>query len=280
MQTKPLTLIFGFLLGISSLHAVVIEYRHGTDNAFVTNYAGVDQAFLLVNTNPASFGNYNTGGFGTFIVGRSNARQGIVAFDLTSMQGQFSSIESAQLTFYRTGLDTNLDFTISMYQIFGTNVGWNQGTGAGGAVGPNNTVTYLNQNYSSVGSENVPWEDSSGDPVANFSSAYNASLLDSVTYTTTTDSITFDIPVALVQSWINNPGTNAGLAFIPSGAGATNATVANLGNSFAAEAFRPLLAITYTAIPEPGVVGSLLLGGLVLFLHGRRRLTPLFAAAK
>lgn len=269
MKTNLILLTLGLVVGVSTLQAAVIDYRYGTDNDLVTNYTGVDQAFLLVSS--GSLGNYNTGGFGSMLVGRSNARQGIIAFDLSSMQGEFESIESAQLTFYRTGAATDVDFTITMNAIFGTNTGWNQGTGVGSAVGPDNSVTYLNQNYSSNVDENVPWENSSGTPLGSFFGAYSTSLLDSVTYTPTTTSFTLDIPVALIESWISSPSTNAGLAFIPSGTGVSNSTSANLGNSLADEAFRPLLTLNYTPIPEPGTIGSLLLGGFALMLASRKR---------
>lgn len=272
MKIKLLPVALGLVLGCPNIQAVVIDYRYGTANDFVENFTGVDQAFLLVSSNAASQGNYNTGGYNGMLVGRNNARQGVVSFDLSSMQGKAASIDSAQLTFYRTGAATDVNFTISMYAIYGTNAGWNQGTGTGIAVGPDNSVTYLNQNYSSVGSENVPWKNNSGDSVTNFSGAYNTlSVLDSVTYTTTSTSITFSIPVALVESWISSPSTNAGLAFIPSGAGVTTSSNANLGGSSSDEAFRPLLSLTYTPIPEPGAVGSLILGALTLFLAHRNR---------
>lgn len=272
MKTKIILTTLGFLAGLSSLPADVIDinYRYGTDNALVTNYTGVDQAFLLLNSNAAGQGNYNTGGYNGMLVGRSNARLGIIAFDLSSLQGEVDSITSAQLTFFRTGTATDQDFTISMYEVYGTNAGWNQGTGTGAAVGPDNSVTYLNQNYSSVGGENVAWENAIGTPVGSFLSAYNPSLLDSVTYTTTTTSITFDIPLALVESWIFSPGANAGLAFIPSGTGG-NSTTATLGNSFADEASRPLLSLSYTPVPEPKPIVSVLLGIIALFLMGKKR---------
>lgn len=270
MKTALLTATLGLSMGLSNLHAAVIEYRYGTSNALVTNYTGVDQAFLLVST--GSQGNYNTGGYDGMIVGRSNARQGIIAFDLSSMQGKFNSINSAQLTFYRDGTATTSDFTISMYQIFDANAGWKQGTGTGTAAGPDNSVTYLNQNYSSVPAQNISWKNSSGTSVGNFSSAYSTlSLLDSVTYTTTSTSITFDIPVMLVTNWITAPGSNAGLAFIPSGSPTANSVAANLGSSSADEALRPLLTLNYTAIPEPRIIAYLLLGGMVALLIKRMR---------
>jgi hypothetical protein len=76
--------------------------------------------------------------------------------------------------------------------------------------------------------------------------------------------VSFMIPKAMVQSWIDNPGSNAGLL-----GRYLNTATSDFNSSEAGTALRPTLAFDYQTVPEPASVSLLSLG--VLLLVYRRR---------
>lgn len=240
------TLLFAFT---APLKAETVTWRQGTANAFVDNYQG-SYATLLAST--SSVNNDNYGNLDFILVGRNEQRYSVIRFDLSEMAGNYSSINSASLTLYTSGNLTTQDFDILVYSLFDSNAGWDQ-----------MQATWVRQDKSGE----TFWKDASGEGVSNILGARD-SLLQTIAYTTTSSSITIDIPVSMVLDWITSPDQSAGLFLLPQGSAGNNAYVANFGSNAHINAqVRPLLTVDYAPIPEVPTLALLIsLAGFVV-LH-------------
>ena len=252
MKAIPLLIVTLSQLALATTWSAVVTYQEGGSNAFVTNYAGTSDTFLASNVSDTNYG-----GEQFLLVGRNEQRFTILRFDLSSLTGEYESITSASLTLTRTGTATALDFDINIYSILSTNGGWDE-----------MEATWVNQDKSS----STPWQNAAGEDQGNFMGA-RGELLQTISYTTTTDSITVNIPISMVLEWITNPAAAGGLALIPSGSSGSSTYSAYLGSSEVATASsRPLLTVNYAPIPEPSSI-LMSMGGLgFLVLVYRKRL--------
>lgn len=261
----PAVLCVAGLLTVSpNTDAAVVTFYRGATNDFTTNYNGVKDTSTASNVS-----NNNFGAATTLYVGRNNGRSALILFDLSSLAGQVN-VNSATLTFQRTGAATAADFTISLYSMFDTNAGWVEGTGDGNAPGPTGSATYSSFAYDPQTS--TQWKNADNTGIANITSTYGVStLISSQTYTTTTTELSFAIPIEIITEWINSPSANAGLILVPTGSTVNN-MIASFGSSEdALFGNRPALTLDYTVVPEPATAMYLLFGGMVAFLAGRRR---------
>jgi hypothetical protein len=79
--------------------------------------------------------------------------------------------------------------------------------------------------------------------------------------------VSFTLPEALVQSWIDNPASNLGIGVYQ--LTSTSTDVNFLSKETANPAQQPTL--TVTTVPEPATLGMALLGGAAVLLRRRRR---------
>lgn len=252
MKAIPLLIVTLSQLALATTWSAAVTYQEGGSNAFATNYAGTSDTILA---STSSVNNDNFGDNVSLIVGRNEQRFSIIRFDLSSMAGNYDSITGASLTLSRTGAATALDFNINIYSILSTNGGWDE-----------METTWINQEKSS----STPWQNASGANQTNFLGA-TGDLLQTISYTTTTTSITINIPISMVLEWINNPDASGGLALMPVGSSGSNSNVATFGSSEVATAgSRPLLTVNYAPIPEPSAL-LMSFGGLGLLVIACRR---------
>lgn len=260
-----LAITVAFVSAVSAAGITNTTFVQGVTNNYVTDYQGVKNTTLASNV-----GNNNYGGSTVLYIGRSNQRSALLHFDLSSLQGQTASILNATLTLTLIGSPTAGDFNVTMYEVFSSNAGWEQGTGTGGAVGPDGTAT-----YSEMAENTTPWKNSSGTAVNAVNLAYdNTAALQTLLYTSASTSLTFNIPTNVIGSWISSPSTHAGLIFAPSTSGGitANTYIANLGmSSDSVFDNRPALNIEFEAIPEPSVYHLVALGAVVLVLLRLRK---------
>jgi archaellum component FlaG (FlaF/FlaG flagellin family) len=177
----------------------------------------------------------------------ANVQRSLLQFSLTSIPAG-SVIESATLTLF-----ANLQ---------GSNGGW---------------FTTSGGNATNIHRVLVPWTDSqttwnnrqTGD-LWTQPGALGTDVADSFASTTANpadqQSITFDL-TSLAQSWLNSPSTNFGVML--SGAPGNGLHFFSNDQPEGFTQFRPSLAISYTAVPEPG---SFALMGLVGLAIGSRRI--------
>lgn len=242
---KAITLLIATLsqLALATTWSAVVTCQEGGSNSFTANYAGTSDTILA---STSAVNNDNFGDNASLIVGRNEQRFSIIRFDLSSMAGSYDSITSVSLTLTRTAAATALDFNINIYSIVSANGGWNE-----------MEATWINREKSS----STPWQNASSVNQTNFLGA-TGDLLQTISYTTTTTSITINVPISMVLEWINNPNGSGGLALMPVGSSGSNSNVATFGSSeFATVSSRPLLTVNYAPIPEPSAL-LLSLGGL------------------
>jgi len=201
-----------------------------------------------------------------------DARRMLLRFNLSSLAGQTVTGASLQLTkASHTGTITNGN--INIYQIFGSNAGWIEGTDTDLNVGVDTgRSTWTGAVHGSVnwvnsgGTGNFPGLGNAGDayaasPLASFlvnSSEANNTTIKTINFANTT----------FVQNWIDNPSQNAGMILI-----ATNFTDTwrPYNSEATTAAFQPILFVTLAdPAPEPGTCVLLGLGLVGLSLRRRR----------
>ncbi|HWL52315.1 MAG TPA: DNRLRE domain-containing protein [Chthoniobacteraceae bacterium] len=251
MKTVPGLLALLALLSPAPAQSAVVTFQQGADNEWVSDYTGTSDTQLATNSKNATAGDLDF-----FLVGRNQTRYSIIRFDLSSLQGAPLSVSSATITLTRTGNATAADFDIEVHSVAATNGGWDEMTAS---------WAHLNA------TAETPWKNAAGDDQVAFSGAVGA-LHQSVAYSTTSDSFTFEVPLAVLQQWIDAPSSSGGLALVPVGSNGDNANAAYFGSSeHATMAYRPLLTIHYAAIPEPSVA-VIGLGGLgLVWVFSRKR---------
>ena len=191
------------LLGASlPARADTVVYRQGASNAFVSNYSGTADGFIVSGS---TSGNLNYGKYGMRLA--FSTQKGLLRFDLSSFAGKYSSVTSISLQLSITQIYGNVTSgTINAYAILPANAGWAQGT-ANGAVQAGSACW----NYAKYNTQAWAGSPGLGTPDVD----YNSTLLGSFAYSTTQGSdpaMAFNGSSAyltsLVSSWTNstNPG--------------------------------------------------------------------------
>lgn len=231
----------------------------GTQDASVLILNDVDGA-----ENPTNNRNYG-GSPSAFTRNSSSSRTRLLlSFDLSHLAGQ--DVQSATLTLTKNAVANTADTeakSILAYEISTDNGGWVQGSGDG-TVAENGWVT------GNMKAHNVT------DWIGGAKIGDVGTLADGVVDATGTTSYHVSdpigtqyeliLPVALVQSWIDNPSANAGLLLSNTGG---SAQVIYASSDYTAnETWRPTLDITL--VPEPGTAGVLAVAGLALAARRRR----------
>ena len=268
MSTKRWTGIITLsTLGLvaAAADAVSISYQQGGDNALVSGYSGAQDAELSSQFPNSQFGISN----GYFRVGETGrgaqVLHGLMRWDLSSLAGQYSAINSITLTYfddssYETG--TNGGGEATVFALKPANAAWVE-----------NDVTWNNQ----VQGGAMAWAGSGGASTAGVD--YDSTPLCDYLYVANGPAIYKTITLSghaglsltdLVDQWSGDQANNAGYLFRSNTEGSTytydylhvngkeNATLAN----------RPMLTIDYTPVPEPAMLG---LGLMVAAALLRRR---------
>lgn len=262
MTAKPLTLVMCAATLLTPALAApaaaeTVVFQDGTSNALVAGYTGTEDTTLLDGSSTNR--NANFGGFNALFIG--NQRRALLRFDLSSMAGEFESINSATLTLTASAALTGGASTYSLYSIVDANAGWQEGDGASTAAADAGESTWNNRNAPATA-----WAGGIGlDPVTD----YDAVAVATITPGTVAAGDTFDItlPTSLIAQWID--GTNAGLflrADVES-SGTPLLQIRSAEGSTVGE--RPELTLEYT-VPEPGSMGLLGVAGAAVMLRRRR----------
>ncbi|WP_269524551.1 DNRLRE domain-containing protein [Coraliomargarita parva] len=263
------------LLGFAeSAHADTVVFQDGTDNAFVTNYSGTEDTMLASNTWEASYGSRQNIQVGASL---SPVDHGLLRFDLSSLQGVYSSIDSVTLRLYLNGSTgvgaTAYTETLQVYSVSSANSGWIEGVNETIATNGQSTWHYLSQTGSGTG---TTWAGSQG--ASTTGTDYDSTLLASYNYDNTGRESYIDLTIsgAVIESWIT--GENAGLLFKTTTEAATgdlDKRIEFYSSEVTTESLRPSLIINFTAIPEPSsaalVSGLLVVGGAILIRKRRVR---------
>lgn len=239
-------------------------------------YSGVQDVMLLVNggSNSAAenFGaraEMNVGSMG--YPGDPYYRRSLIKFDLTSLAGQASSIQSVTLRFVSNALAGS--GTVDLFRVASANGNWVEGTGV--ATGNNGSGS---STWSSKIQDSASWAGgTSGMSVP--STDYLSSPVSSVSYNSSTthagDTVDFVFnDTSFITAWIagDNPGlflrqadesqAQNWISFYSSETGV------NYPYASSSITLRPSLIVNYTAVPEPSCAVLLVLG---MGLLARRR---------
>ncbi len=243
--------------------------QHGptSDNTLTEGdpgYAGTQDNQIL------GYGGWETANVGartTMQIGTGNrggVRRPIIQWDLAAMAGltvtaarvQVRKASAPDFTFQDTLVD------IDLYAITAANSGWIQGTGVFAPAAPGESAWNWHDEPNGWAGTGGPFDDATDlgalqdSIVADGEDAANTQYI-------------FDLDIALVQGWVDNPASNAGV-LIKIRDEVNKGTAVQI---YASEInyynpYRPNLVITYT--PEPMTIGLLSLGGLALLRRKRR----------
>lgn len=244
-----------------------IVYRDGLSNAFVDNYDGTDDNTLI----SGSFADTNWGGFNQGAIGPRGSstqfRRQLLRFDLSSMMGQYSSINSVTLRLTIEEGSYRGPLTYSVYAVIPENAGWVEGTQANAVeVGASNWNYMVHDTTAWVGGPGLgttgytPISGLSG-LVWDFGDPLDIDDRDGV-------SLDLTLPVALIESWIHGP--NGGLLFKADIEDGTQGIGNFRSSEWSDPETRPALIIDYAPVPEPATLG-LLIGGIFLSRRGWRK---------
>ncbi|MFN0196755.1 MAG: DNRLRE domain-containing protein [Planctomycetaceae bacterium] len=259
-----------------------VTYKQRLPDPFaLTTYSGTEDNWIHLN-GPFSTEHRNGGADGRIIMGGINAggsdeRHAFMRFNLSSMTGQFMSINSVTLRLFWHVTPTGTD-TVQFFPVSAANAGWVEGnslTGVDTIVAGEST--WVNRNH-----PGTPWAGSNGASTPGVD--YVNTVLASNTYGTsevpgTAFDLVFTDP-SIITSWMG--GTNAGIYGRTIG---QDDQAIFRSSEFAG--YEPELIINYTpfsvllpppAVPEPSSFVLLSLGGIVTGLVAFRRRRQRFSA--
>jgi len=207
---------------------------------------------------------------------QSSPRRGLIQFDVGGAIPVGATINSVQLTLFLNNASggTAGGPTIHLYRLSndwgegtaGSSVNGASGVGQGFAAGEGD-ATWNARHFSAT--TPTLWNTAGGD----FAAADSAAL--AIVGTTLNTPYTWGSTAGMVgdvQSWLNDPSTNFGwlLQSDESGPSTVRGFWTRESGRTGQGAFAPQLQITYTPVPEPGII-SLMLVGALLPISQRRK---------
>ena len=251
-------------------------------------YDGVEDTTLIEAFNDPRNQNFGQRGdmfvaFGTQNTNRRN--HVLIRFDISSLAGEFTSINSATLRLYYKG-SSPVPLSFSAYRVSAANSVWVEGPGTSSVFsnqfpGSSTWAERLRGTQGSNGTPNgTPW--ASGPHVFSTNGGVSIAPTDRESTAIGTGSVlgtessgdAIDVvlnDLSAITDWAS--GTNSGLVLIPNfgaGSGITFfSSEANIGVPSNIQ-FHPELIIDFNAVPEPSATCLLAIGSLA-FLSRRRR---------
>lgn len=242
---KTLILLLIALAASPSARALMIIYQQGANNALVTNYQGTDDAYIVPGAPNNNYGQYGAQ------VSPTGTR-GLMRFNLSSLSGKFSAINSVSLQLNISILSGSVTTgTIQAFAISSANSGWVEGTAYGSAQTGSSSWNYAKNTTQA-------WAGSAG--LSTAGTDYDSTLLGSFDYNGVgTYSMTFNRNssqlTTLISSW--NNATNPGI-LLTEGNPSRDGYSYIYGSEDSTLSRRPKLTIDY--VPEPGTGALVALG--------------------
>ena len=256
-------------LSASGALAVGVTYKEGSPDPFLGGtYTGAEDTMILTNTGGSQDQNFGArfdfevgdASFAPFPSG-SFLRHDLVRFDITSLAGQFSTIDGVTLRLFVNFLEGS--DTIQAFRLADANAGWVEGTETTAPGGDPPDIGMSTWNQRVQGSEN--WAGSPG--ASSAGTDYLTPLIGSAPFDATIVDLVFS-DVSFIETWTT--GTNAGL-FLRTQNESDGSVIRFHSSEAIDDLFHPELIIDFTpvsgppSIPEPstwllfgvGVIGIL-----------------------
>jgi hypothetical protein len=234
-----------------------VTYRDGNATPFIGGtYSGTRDAALVVGGGNTTDNLGARGDFEVGVLGAGAQRHALVRFDVTSLAGQYSSINGVTLRLYPSFVDTVAADAIQLYRLAAANTGWVEGNGTSfTGFGPEDVggSTWSFRVQGVTQGAGTPWAGSAG--ASSPGVDYLSTLLASTPFTSSTPLQTaFDLvfsDVSFIGDWA--AGNNPGLFLKSAGdsPSSPNARRIAFTSREGTAAFRPELIIDYNVIPEP-----------------------------
>ena len=248
---------------------VEVTFQQRTDNVYVTDYQGTDDAAIFEQRPDKNIGNYALAIIGRLPWSPNGPGRGLLRFDLSAMAGQYSGIENLTLNLWQD-TPTGGDQTIDIFAISPANAGWVEGTKD--SVTEVGSSSWTHQQYDAV-----PWAGSAG--LGTEGTDYDPIPL--ATFNTGTAQGWVSIPLTghagltlkdLIDLWSGDQANNPGLLIRSQHEGAGQDIRSWFASTEAVNIWGP--AYDYPpqlviGIPEPATLALVGLGGLTAL--GRRR---------
>jgi hypothetical protein len=269
---RLITAVVACLAFAAPSSAAIVSYQQGASTPFLGGaYSGNEDTMLARNNNFNGAADQNFGGRADFAVGGrasdSFHRHSLIRFDVTSMAGEFSSIDAITLRLHfsvNSATFTDKNDTIQVYQVASANTGWIEGN-LNGSTAAGGQSTWYHRNATTNN-----WAGSLGASTAG-TDYVNTVLASTAFDRTELAGDVFDLvftDTSFFANWV--AGTNPGL-FLRAQTGTQAAQVIFHSSEAGTAAFRPELIITYTPIPEPSTFALVISGGIAMELIRRLR---------
>lgn len=262
-----------FVSFLATCFAVTSYAQTSTFQDGVNGYSGTEDNILIAGSNA----NNNYGGNPSMLAGYDGfvPRRNLLRFDLSSLSlNPGESVSSASITLNLNARPTSGPVEIGVYEVIAANAGWVEGSSNGAIEAGASSWNYLSTGATPPAGSTT-WDGGSNGALEGWPGS--VSPMDVATITTTTalgTKITFDLSPAVVEGWINNPGSNGGVV-LSSTAGPPNSNNYLAGFDASEDgtvALRPSFEVS--VIPEPGsasLLGGMVAMGVVLLGLRRRR---------
>jgi hypothetical protein len=280
---KKVCLLVSLLMLATVANADVVVFQQVLNNAFYTEvttdwttsgYQGCQETYM---SGAGSVRAYDFGQWQNFAVGNppsveDRTQRGLLKWDLSALAG--ATVNAATVELWSRGLGAYDEASANVFALLPANADWQEGPG--NIVPGQPPAAVWNFREVTVGGtegvqQGIPWAGSVGAGTAGVD--YDPTILATLT---TTGNLTsnyqqylFEIPAALVQSWVGPVDQNAGLYFRPPDPvpeegwpGYVNFIASEWAAGQVEYAFRPKITIDY--VPEPMTMVLLGLGGLMI----------------
>lgn len=239
---------------------LVVKLQNGLSNSITGAYSGMSNSLIISSTPNQNYGAAGSIQFGS--VG-TEIRKTLLRFDLTAFAGM--QIEGdATFTLYQRN-PFGAEVKVSLYQISAANAGWNEGNGGTGAADPGESAW----NFLSQGSPATPWAGSAGLSTSGVDFLSGPLVtFDYIPSGVNGTAINITIAGSVLQGWIDDPSSNAGLLLV-----ANTQMAGEYGtfyNNMAVQGVRP--SLNFAVVPEPSTIALIVAGafGLLTFRRHRR----------
>lgn len=258
VRRSTAAVICGFVAMVSAVsNADIVTLQTGLSNAVTGTYTGMNYEVIISSTPNQNYGTTTSIQAGS-VTGEK--RKALIRFDLSAFSGYTVQGDATFTLYQRNPFGAQTD--MSLYQISAANAGWIQGNG-GNPADPGEAAW----NFKIQGAPQTAWAGSAG--LSTSGTDYLATALNTFTYVPGVNgtAVNITIAAAVLQGWIDNPSSNAGMLLV-----ADTITAGQYGtfyNSAATQSVRPKLVFTAVAIPEATTMGLFGVSSVALLLARR-----------